>query len=146
MAQPHSPALLDLTTEQELKTIRIDAIEYPIKRSNDLTLAEYKRLERIAPRIAALIAADELTPDETKELSHLLDTTVRMALDAPADVQERLGDLNRTRIFEAFTTLLSLSLLTTRAELPSGANGSNGATSLGASAGTTAARRRSGGR
>lgn len=131
-------AILDLTTNQDRFNIKIDGVPYLIKTPSDLTLTDYKTLEQLAPQTAALLLKKTLNSKQTTELSRLLDVACRLALAAPSDVLDRLGDLNRLNIFKVFTELSLPSLLRTRASLagrrlggtkPSrGSRGSTGAT------------------
>jgi len=103
--------VLDITTDRTRPTVRIDHVEYLLRTSNDLTLDTYKTLERIGPRIGALLLLDALTPPQGQELSQLLDQACRIALVAPTTVHDRLGDVHRASVFQVFTQLLTPSLV-----------------------------------
>lgn len=113
MATPTAPPddVLDLKLFPTRPIVRIDNKPYELKTSNDLSLAEFKTIERIGPRISLLTAAPELTATEAGELSAHLDAAVRMILIAPDEIHRQLGDLNRTLIAARFFELLPPSLL-----------------------------------
>ena len=137
--------VLDLLTDTARLTIKIDHVDYELRGPSDLTLEDYKTLERIGPRMAVLLMQDALPTADAAELSRLLDLTCRLALIAPEEVLARLGDLHRVPIAKIFIELLSPSLLRTRAmlslEAPSPLAGTN---SSRASHASTAARRQPG--
>lgn len=108
---------LQLTTNQVRHVVRIDDIPYSLRTANDLTLSMYKTLERISPRIGGLLLLDTLSTEEEQELSRLLDQAARLALDAPEDVQVRLGDMNRINVFRVFAEIVTPSLLPTWVEM-----------------------------
>lgn len=135
--------VLDLTTVTERLLIRIDAIPYALKRVDDLTLAEYYAVERILTPLHVLIEksrTQSLAPPEDAQLTTHLDELVAIALLAPADVRQRLGQLQKMRITDFFSGLLSRSLggaeATGAHELATAAAGT---TSSPASPGSTAA-------
>lgn len=140
--------LLDLTTTQVRPEVRIDAIAYEIRTSNDLSLGQYKALERLLPRVGVLLTIETLTQAEDTELSALLDTVCRMGLVAPDAIQDGLGHVNRVLIFKVFTELLTPSVNATRANLvtPAPAVPSTGARSSRVSRASTGATRRRGAR
>jgi len=133
--------ILDLTTDYERQNIKVDGVSYLIKSPSDLTLAEYGLMEQLWPRVAALLGIQTRDKRQNKELTTLLDTLCRVALVAPSDVCDRLGDLNRLFICQAFTALLSPSLLRARAGLMGGRSGGT-KVSRGSSGSTGASRRR----
>ena len=116
MAASSAP-VLDLTTDQIRSIVNIDRLPYDIRTPSDLTLAQFQRLERLVPRAGELMVADDLANDEAAELSVIVDAVCRIALDAPADLIDRLGDLNKVQIFKIFAELLSPRLLQARANL-----------------------------
>lgn len=103
-------------------TVRIDQVEYELRMTNDLTLHQYKTLERISPRIGALIIQETLTEDEGVEARALLDQACRIALDAPVEIHDRLNDVNRVLVYKVFIELCSPSLRAIRARLRAEAN------------------------
>ena len=136
--------VLDLTTDSQRPTVRIDQVAYELRTSNDLTLQSFKELERITPRVGALMLQEALSVDEGRELSQLLDTVCRMALVAPEAVQAGLGDVHRVLIFKVFSELLTPSLQRAGAELMR--QPADGMRSSRGSSASTAAPRRAGSR
>jgi hypothetical protein len=122
--------VLDLTTTEPPLTIKIDGIPYIIRRSNDLTLFEFKTIERLVPRVSVLLELAALSDDEGKELSDSLGRVCRLALVAPDAVHDVLGDVHKLQIFTVFVTLLTPRLgrtrATTEAGRPHGAKPSRG--------------------
>lgn len=108
---PTPDPILDLTTERDRPTVRIDAVDYLLRTFNDLTLNAYKTLERLTARIPLLLLLDTYTADQEQELSGLLDQVCRLVLVAPAAVHDQLGDVHRLRVFHVFTQRLTPSLL-----------------------------------
>ena len=102
--------VLDITTDRIRATVRIDQVAYPLRDSHDLTLDMYKTLERVSPRIGALLLLETLTKAQGSELGQLLEQACRCALVAPAVVHDRLGDFHRLNVFQVFMQLLTPSL------------------------------------
>lgn len=105
--------ILDLTTSREPQNVRIDGVPYALKRVDDLTLSEYYTVERLLTPLHALIgkARDSTISDaEQAHLTRHLDGLTAITLAAPADVQARLGQLQKMRIADFFSVLLSQSL------------------------------------
>lgn len=139
--------VLDITTTRTRPTVRIDQVEYPLRTSHDLTLDVYKTLERLLPRISALLALDGLSPADGTELGRLLDQVCRIALvtDPSDDIHRRLVDLDRLGIFQVFLELLTPNLLqATRVSGPTAALPATGPKPSRASSASTAAPSRGG--
>jgi hypothetical protein len=118
MATATAPVpILDLTTNIVRPVVRIDGAAYELRVADDLSLLEYKILERLCPRAGDLLIQDTLTDAEGAELSRLLDEACRLALVAPDAVHAKLKDVARARVFDAFTELLQVPSLTAGATL-----------------------------
>jgi hypothetical protein len=143
MATTAAP-VLDLLTDTQRPTVRVDGTLYALRTSRDLTLEAYKTLEPIPGRLGALMVQPSLSDVDSAELSRLLDQTCRLVLMAPDDVQARLGEVNRSLIAKVFFELLTPSLLRARATLGMEAHRSAGTSSSRGSNGSTAARQRRG--
>lgn len=103
---------LDLTTEtDERPIVRIDQIGYELRTSRDLTLQDFKFLERVSIRVGELLTKANLSKQESQELAGRLKEIVALALEAPADVLAKLTDIQRVSIFKVFTELLTPGLL-----------------------------------
>jgi hypothetical protein len=112
------PPVLDLTTEAERLTVKIDGVEYLLRQSNDLSLANLRFIERTGARLLALEAGFEqgdLKEREEAEYASLLAQWCELAIDAPQDVIEKVGVLNRALIIQSFLELSAPSLLRLRA-------------------------------
>jgi hypothetical protein len=142
MATPQSAPALDLSSTQARPFVRIDHVDYDIRITDDFTLPELRELERLIPRVVPLVRALEAgTADDAQceELSTLLTALLTLALAAPLAVIEKIGDVNKVRIFRVFIDLLPSSLREARATLEAlqspgrtskpGSNGSMAATS-----------------
>jgi hypothetical protein len=138
--------VLDLTTDLERPTVKIDQVAYLLRTARDLTLDAYKALERATPRIAALLLADVLSADEGQELSHLLDSACQIALIAPEAVHAKLGDVQRMQIFQVFTERLTPKLRMAASARPTTAGRAAGTKPSRGSNGSTAAPPRVGSR
>lgn len=101
--------LLDLKTVTGKFHIRIDGVPHFLAHPDSLTLRQWTQLETLAPRIAVLTLAvgkgDTVSEDDERELSVLLDKAARIVLDAPEVVHEKLMDMHRAAIMNAFFRL-----------------------------------------
>jgi hypothetical protein len=104
--------LLDLTTETDRPVVTIDSIAYPLRTARDLTLQDFKFLERVSMRVGDLMSRTRtLTAKENQELEGRLKEVARIALDAPAPVLAKLAAVQRVMIFKVFTELLTPTLI-----------------------------------
>jgi hypothetical protein len=106
MADAH---LLDLHTITGTFTIRIDGEPYFLSHPDALTLSQINQLQKLRPRSLELATSEHLSDDDERELSAILDRMVRIVLDAPETVHQKLNDPHRMAIVEAFTMLRSSS-------------------------------------
>jgi len=134
-------SVLDLTSESDDRpVVRIDDIGYPLRGAGDLTLHDFKYLERVCPRVGALLQRATLTKSEAKELAGRLRELATVALDAPAAVLARLTDIQRVLVFKVFTELLTPGLvMATRAITTATGAPSRGTRPSRGSSGSTAA-------
>lgn len=109
--------ILDLSTKRERLNIKIDHVAYLLRTADDLTLAQFRTMERIAPRLAILLALDQVSDEDEQELVALLDVACAIAIDAPAALVQQLSPVARVSVFNVFTELLLPRLLQTRASL-----------------------------
>jgi len=104
--------ILDLTTETIRPVVKIDGIGYPLRTSNDLTLEQYRFLERVSIRVGDLLTRSAtLTKIENHELETRLKEVASVALEAPAGVLKKLTAIQRVMIFKVFTELLTPTLI-----------------------------------
>jgi hypothetical protein len=104
--------ILDLTTETDRPVITIDGIAYPLRTARDLSLQDFKNLERLSIRTADLMQrARSLTKDEDRELKIRLKEVAKIAVEAPAPVLAKLSDVQRVMVFKVFTELLTPTLI-----------------------------------
>jgi hypothetical protein len=104
--------ILDLTTETDRPVVTIDGIAYPLRTARDLTLQDFKHLERISLRTGDLMTRTRsLTKAENAELGTRLKEVAKIAVDAPASVLAKLTDVQRVMIFKVFTELLTPTLI-----------------------------------
>lgn len=99
--------LLNITTLLPQDSVLIDGVSYFIRNRESLTIRGSMIVERAFPRLIALMASDELTDEQDAEATALLQQTVSVVLDAPADVIAKLTDTQRLNVFMAFTPLRS---------------------------------------
>ena len=144
MAAPQP--LLDLTTDTTRPTVRIDGVTYSLRIQSDLGLLEYHTLNRLVPSFRDLCGrGPDMTEQESRELGAISKALCKVAvLDMPAEVDDRLGDLDRVMIFKVFTERLSPKVMQTISAIA--ATNARGRTSSHASNGSTAATPRRGGR
>lgn len=106
MAQSEQKTPRSFSTVLEEAPIKIDGVLYQIKHPDSLPLGDVRRFEILVPRAEALIEkTDELTDDESLELSGILAKCCRMVLDSPPDVAAKLKDVQRLEIIRLFTQL-----------------------------------------
>jgi hypothetical protein len=104
--------VLDLTTDTERPVVKIDGIPYPLRLARDLSLQDFKNLERLTMRTAELMTrARSLTKNESLELAARLKEVAKIALDAPPNVLAKLSDVQRVSVFKVFTELLTPTLI-----------------------------------
>jgi hypothetical protein len=121
MADPQTrQPVLTLDTVTQGMPIRIDDTLHELLHPEQLSLGAIQRIERMAPRVAALLQTPERTEEQERDLSQALREVCATVLQAPADVHARLTDQQRVRIVEAFTQL--------RTTVPAVSAGANAAT------------------
>ena len=99
--------ILDLTTDTDRPVVKIDGIGYPLRTSNDLTLENFRFLERVSTRVGELLTSKKsLSTRDDAELEQRLKEIARLALEAPPAVHKRLTAIHRVMIFKVFTELL----------------------------------------
>ncbi len=104
--------LLDLTTDTDRPVVTIDGIAYPLRTARDLTLQDFKNLERLSIRTSDLLSRSRsLVKAEALELALRLKEVAKIALDAPAPVLAKLSDVQRVMVFKVFTELLTPTLI-----------------------------------
>lgn len=139
-------AILDLTTEHERLTVKIDGIAYDMRDENDLSLSHYRLLQQAGPRLAALEDLPAMSKAQESEYADLLLSVCLLALDAPEKVIERVGVVQRIAIVRSFCELSAPSLRRMGAAMQAKTQ-SPGTNSSPASTGSTGRRtRRSGSR
>jgi len=104
--------VLDLTTDTDRPVVSIDGIAYPLRTARDLTLQDFKHLERISIRTGDLMTRTRtLTKAENHELTVRLKEVAKIAVDAPAAVLAKLTAVQRVMVFKVFTELLTPTLI-----------------------------------
>lgn len=104
--------ILDLTTDTDRPVVTIDGLAYPLRTARDLTLQDFKTLERLSIRTSDLMTrARTLTKDENRELGIRLKEVAKIALEAPPAVLAKLSDVQRVMVFKVFTELLTPTLI-----------------------------------
>ena len=104
--------ILDLTTETDRPVVKINGVGYPLRTTNDLTVENFRFLERVSARVGVLLTrAAALKPFEEAELEKRLKEITAIALEAPAPVLRKLTAIQRIMIFKVFTELLTPTLI-----------------------------------
>ena len=104
--------ILDLTTDTDRPVVTIDGIAYPLRTSGDLTLQDFKSLERLSLRVGDLMSRTRsLTKGENVELERRLKEVAKVALDAPPGILAKLTAIQRVMIFKVFSELLAPTLI-----------------------------------
>jgi hypothetical protein len=111
--------LLSLDTLTERPSVVIDGTAYALSLPDTLSAVDYHRYSKLTPRFERLWGQDELSDEEAAELERILATICRIVLDAPAEVLERLTDLQRLSVCQAFIALPSTPLLQSAGQRPS---------------------------
>lgn len=137
--------LLDLVTTKVRKYVRIDGVNYEVRLSEDLSLAEGRRLNSLWRRLSEIERQPELSDEQSAEYAELLSTLVALALvDVPASVVSALSVGKRKAIVVSFFLLSAPGREPARAENAAAAAPSTGRKPSRGSRGSTAARRRTG--
>lgn len=97
--------LLNLDTFVDRQFVRIDGEPFDIRNHDELSLVDYRRVERWGRQLDVLWALDEPTKEQEQQISHLLDLICQKVIDAPAEVHAKLTDIHRMAIAKAFTEL-----------------------------------------
>src|SRR5438045_9385472 len=104
--------VLDLTTDTDRPVVSIDGIAYPLRTARDLTLQDFKHLERISIRTGDLMTRTRtLTKGENHELTVRLKEVAKIAVDAPAAVLAKLTAVQRVTVFKVLTEVLPPPLI-----------------------------------
>lgn len=140
MADP----LLNLTTITEYPTVQIDGEKHALLPPDALSVTDYHRFNQMSPRLAKLWSQSTLNDAESEELKGLFKSIAALVLQAPADVLERLTDIQRLQVYQAFTKLPSASLRAMAVEAPETTAKPTGAKSRRGLPGSTAAVRTTG--
>lgn len=112
MAEARRPALDISTAPDDREFININQAPYFIRSTRDLELDDFQYLEPATIRVARLLKMGaHRSKNETKELAALLRRVVALAVDAPAEILEKLDDIQRVSIFKVFTELLLPGIL-----------------------------------
>lgn len=106
-AQETSMASIALDLDSILcgTSIDIDGRSYRVVHADGLTLAVYKRLERLLPTLMRSIGKSELTTLDAADTSRDLTEAVDLILRAPARVRAALTDPQRQMVVEVFSRL-----------------------------------------
>lgn len=111
MATRHQPAAaIDLSSTQERPLIRIDRIDYDVRVLDDFTPHELRQLDRLLPRVVPLVKtleAKTLGDEDCRDLMAILSTLLPLVLVAPLEIIDRLGDIDKIRVFQAFYVALA---------------------------------------
>ena len=101
---------LEALTEREVVILKFGsgdasrAERYELVNAEELSLIQENRLGRHVQRISEL-STGTLTEEGAVEMARILDETLRMVLLAPDEVHAKLTDMQRARIFQAFSQL-----------------------------------------
>lgn len=146
---PAPAPLLNLDTIAPPASVVIDGTPYAILAPDALNVLDFRRLQRLIGRLNTLDAQELLTDDEGAELQHLFNAICRIVLLAPAEVHDKLTDLQRIAIYGSFAQLPSNVLQLVGAMMLGGAvipASSIGANASPVSSGSSAAPRSTGSR
>lgn len=109
MATPTLVPALTLKTDTETQFITINGTPYDLRHPSVITLSQQLWLERQVPRMGTLLAAMDdalpVAPDIEGEVDRILKRVASIAIDAPADVVDKLGPAQRMAVFHAFLGL-----------------------------------------
>jgi len=100
--------VLDLDTLVERSPVRIDGVMYEMLNPAELSILDLHRFGAAGVELASLKSIDsssEITDDQMKLISATLIRMVRIILRAPEEVLDRLTDVHRFRVVNAFNAL-----------------------------------------
>lgn len=146
--QTTATPVLDLSTERERLSVRIDGVPYALRGRHDLTIREYRVITRVGSQLDELETKDEMTEAEAASYAALLGQMCDVALEAPSDVMAKLDDIQRRAVVRSFLEHLHPSLVKAGRRLtpPSPAPPSGTRSSRGSSGSTAPATRGRGSR
>jgi hypothetical protein len=142
MATDTDKSVLDIDTVVERLHVRIDGVPHQLSHPNALSLRNHIRMEKIGPRMSALLMASSenaLTDDAEAELQGLLDEGCRLVLEAPPVVHAKLRDKHRVAILQVFMQLQSHAVMTGALRVMKARKRTGGRSSRASSASTRAA-------
>lgn len=154
MASSTARPILDLgALEPERSHVRIDGADYRYRADMDLDLVHLARIERIRQRIAELYTEAERTPAQIADparaelVADMIREGVQLVMfdPIPGDVLDKLNDVQRLAILDAFTRATSRAASRTSSKArpaKAGAKASTSPRSSRASSGSTPRRRR----
>lgn len=95
--------LLDLRTDGNPDTVRIDGVSYPLADFDDYSIVDQHRHRQAGVRLQGLFAQDSLSDTEAEELLALIETVfVAVAPGLPENVVARLRPGMKLQIIAAF--------------------------------------------
>jgi hypothetical protein len=100
--------VLDLDTLVERAPVRIDGVMYEMLNPAELSILDLHRFGAAGVELASLKSIDsttEITDDQMKLISETLRRMVRIILRAPDATLDRLTDVHRFRVVNAFNGL-----------------------------------------
>lgn len=101
-------AKLDLSTQIDRPTVRIDGEEYEMFSPHEMTLVQIHNIQSQGRALQSLMGKDQLSDRERKQLVGLSDSLLDgIMVDIPDEVRARLTDMMKLRIVTAFTNLSS---------------------------------------
>lgn len=103
MAKP----LLDLSTlaEEDRPTVQIDGVAYPFRRVSELSVLSYDWVARTGAWFESLKQREDFSEAEEQDVSQRLRRLVRLVLDAPAPVIDKLQEIQVMAVCMAFIAL-----------------------------------------
>lgn len=105
MADREPTPTLTFETLHEGAPVSIDGQRYEIRHPFALSLGTFERVRRLWMRVSVLIRQDPLSQEDELSLASWLREICTAVLDAPDEVQAKLGDGQRVLICEAFIKL-----------------------------------------
>ena len=96
-------ALLDLSTEETLETVKIDGVEYTLASFDSFSVSDQLRLSQFGKRVGALAAKESMTDDDASKVeAEAVGIFEMIAGEIPQAVRDRLQPGAKQRVVNAY--------------------------------------------
>ena len=98
--------ILNLDTLAERAVVRVDGADYELLNPGELSVLDFHKIGKRAERVETMLKQEsDLSEGQVAELTEALDALCRIVLRAPSEIHQRLTDMQRLQVSQAFTDL-----------------------------------------